>query len=74
MERLARRFEKRKLKKPVVRTAMRKIELMPDFYRHISGLAADARRGKIPPERRSELARNAATTRWQRHRERQAAS
>jgi len=64
MERLARRFEKRKLRKTSVRTAMRKIELMPDFYRHISGLAADARRRKIPPERRSELARNAAMARW----------
>jgi hypothetical protein len=64
MERLARRFEKRKLKKPAVRTAMRKIELMPDFYRHISGLAADARRRKIPPERRSALARQAAMARW----------
>jgi hypothetical protein len=52
MERLARRFEKRKLRKVSVRTAMRKIELMPDFYRHISGLAADARRRKISPSRR----------------------
>jgi hypothetical protein len=47
MERLARRFERRKLKKTAVRTAMRKIELMPDFYRHISGLAADARRRAV---------------------------
>jgi hypothetical protein len=68
MERLARRFEKRKLKKPAVRTAMRKIELMPDFYRHISGLAADARRRKISPERRSQLASHAATARWRKAR------
>jgi hypothetical protein len=64
MERLARRFEKRRLRKVQMPTAMRTIELMPDFYRHISGLAADARRRKISPERRSELARHAATARW----------
>jgi hypothetical protein len=68
MERLERRFEKRKLKKASVRAAMRKIELMPDFYRHISGLAADARRRKISPERRSQLASHAATARWRKAR------
>lgn len=41
-----------------------KMELAPDFMRHISRLAADARRRKITPERRSALARHAAQSRW----------
>jgi hypothetical protein len=68
MERLRPRYAKRKLKRKI-RTAMRMVELPPDFYKRISGLAADARRRKISPERRSELARVAAEARWRRRRE-----
>jgi hypothetical protein len=68
VEKYKHRYVKRKMVRPI-RTAMRMIELPPDFYRHISGLAAEARRQKIPAERRSELARNAVNARWRKHRE-----
>jgi cold shock CspA family protein len=72
IEKLRGRWTKRKLRKSV-RTAMsmnRVIELTPDFMRRISRMGCEARMRKLSPERRSELARNAAVARWRQARER----
>lgn len=39
-------------------------EILPDFMRLISGMAADARRKKISPAKRKRIARHAAVIRW----------
>jgi hypothetical protein len=38
------------------------------FYQHLSKLGNEARKAKLPPEARSNIARAAALSRWQRHR------
>ena len=38
------------------------------FYTRLSKLGNDARKAKLPPEARSNIARLAAVSRWQRHR------
>lgn len=66
MERLRSRLSKRKLRRTRVRPAASIIELAPDFYARISRMGNAARNTKLSPERRSELARNAALARWHR--------
>jgi hypothetical protein len=76
IEKLKGRWSKRKLRKSM-RTAVsidRVIELPPDFMRRISRMGCEARMRKLSPERRSDLARNAASARWRQHREAQQAA
>jgi hypothetical protein len=49
-----------------------KMELTKDFLRHIARLGVRARMNKVSAERRSEVARRAATERWRQVRQRQA--
>jgi hypothetical protein len=71
IEKIRGRWSKRKLRKSM-RTAVsmdRVIHLPPDFMRRISRMGCEARMRKLSPERRSALARHAASARWRQHRE-----
>jgi hypothetical protein len=71
IEKLKGRWSKRKLRKSM-HTAVsmdRVIHLPPDFMRRISRMGCEARMRKLSPERRSAIARNAASARWRQHRE-----
>jgi hypothetical protein len=75
VEMYSKRWTKRKARRPVPTAVSmnRVIELPPDFMRRISKMGCEARMRKLSPERRSEIGRAAASARWQRHREREAA-
>jgi len=70
--RLAHRFEKRRLFRQARSERARK-DLPPDFLVHRSKKGGIARAQSLSAKQRSEIARNAITARWRRHRGRQAA-